>query len=249
MAGFDYVRLVDDYIHLWSKRDQTRVTLSLSQCVGRRSMADLGEPQLSSDGFGIRWPDAIPPVAEYRLSQLLQAPTKGAKLNAVEMLPLASIAGIHPRYEQILSDAGVVEPLSPASPAITKDALTNYLSVYPLIVHRYRGRIYCCGNIHGYRGAIVLLDRELIVPVRIYAGRAGPHLDQLLTNELLTVPVIQASTPCPPLAIYRLWRWLQRIPGIQIPYPPMNSVAAFARWLRIDERKIRIEKNRVSNSE
>jgi hypothetical protein len=117
------------------------------------------------------------------------------QLSNTQKIELSEIYGIHPRYTEALDNSKVDEILTKSSPQLTKELIEIFLSVNPLLVHRFSKKTYCFGNIPGFRVASSQLDKNDKVSVRFYEGRITKNFEQIIINELIVRPLVLQASP------------------------------------------------------
>ncbi len=110
-------------------------------------------------------------------------------LSQTTLVSIDEIISVHPDILSIWDSIGGDLPIE-VQPRIETQALLDHLSLFPIILHKYRNKIYCIAGICSYQVACRQLTNSTKIPVRYYEGRRGNQFDRLLMAELAICPII-----------------------------------------------------------
>jgi len=237
MARFDCVRVVEDYLHIWSTRSSRRLTISLEEHYPGHQISQIGRPKLLIRQQVIEWPESKPLAKPIHLSQLISPSTDSLGLSDPVKIPLSSIAGIHPEILKICDAADAALPIGGSIPEFQPAVIERLTDITPLILHRFQGRLYVVGSLNIYRAARKVCEPETEIMARIHELKMGPRLRLIIENEVLVAPLIfsQASTP---KTIFRIHQWMRNAKNYVGLGAPL-SLRGFARWGGFDVRKLK----------
>ena len=242
MDRFNQIKVIGSYMHLLKKGSQLRVTLPISEIVSGYDAVKHGEPVLSKDGLSVEFPDSSPPILPAIISQMVPSPTTKYGLSDIQQISSNDIAGVHPVYLEVLEETGL-ELIGKSAVEIGEEALKLATLDQPLLLHRYKGKVYCFGNIAAYNATVSSgLDVELWS--RFYTKKsAKSFFRSLVITEVYTQPLLSQATSKTPKVLYQFQNRIlehqsfgeefKRIHAVS------NSKAEFARYFGVDPRSIR----------
>jgi len=238
---FSEIKVIGGYIHLLKKDSCLRVTLPISEIVSGYDVVEHGEPVLSKDGLCIEFPDSSCTILPLPISELIPSSATKLGLSDIQQISSADIAGVHPVYLEMLEETGL-ELIGRSAVEIREEALNLATLVQPLLLHRYKGKIYCFGNIAAYNAAVSSgLDIELWG--RFYTKKsAKSFFRSLVITEVYTQQLLSQATSKTPKALYQFQGRVLEHQSFGEEFKRIhtasNSKAKFARYFGVDARSL-----------
>lgn len=239
---FSQIKLVENYVHLYKKNSNLRITLPIHEILDRYDAALHGKPALSKDGLSIEFPDSSVLLEPISIPELI--PSQGARhgLSDIQLISCSSISGVHPVYLEILK-ATDTDLITKSTIKLDEEALKLATFIQPLLLHLYKGEIYCFGNIAAYNAAVSYgLDIDLWA--RTYTKKAAKSFFRsLIITEIYTQPLLSQTTSKTASTLYWFQKNILDHQSYNEEFKRLhrvnNSKAKFARLFGLDPRSIK----------
>jgi len=238
---FSEIKIIDGYIHLLKQDSQLRVTLPISEIVSGYDVAEHGEPVLSKDGLCVEFPNSSCTILPFPISEFIPSLTTKHGLSEIQQISSNDIAGVHPVYLEMLDETGL-ELIGRSAVEIGEEALKLATLDQPLLLHRYKGKIYCFGNIAAYNAAVSSgLDIDLWG--RFYTKKsAKSFFRSLVITEVYTQQLLSQASSKTPKTLYQFQHRILEHQSFSEEFKRIHTIssskAKFARYFGVDVRSL-----------